>query len=473
MSESIESYDLAEFGIDYAQQNGATYAEARVINGFKTSFFMRNDTLLSGSKTPWEGIGFRILVDGGLSFCSVDKLSKKNVSSVLDLGLKMARVSNPKEKIDFGEPVTTEAKWKIDYKEDLADVSNETIIDLLKELDRKSEEHSINNRTYIFESNRYKKYLVTSEGTKIHADLSMLRYFAIYACKGTLDTEQKMVDLTRTTGWEGTKTWIDSLDHECKTLAKVALSPAKKLTNKVDFVISPEVAGIIAHENCGHPSEGDRIMGREGAQAGESFWRDLKLKESRVGSDHVTLCDDPVIPGTGGYYLYDDEGVKARKRVLIKEGIINEPLLNREFGAKFGLGSNGSSRAENYNREPIIRMANTYFEPGDFTFEELVEDIKHGILMNGFTEWNIDDRRYQSKYVGQECYLIEKGEVTDTLVRRPALEITSVGLFSSIDGSTKELSLDFPGICGKSDPGQGVPVHAGGGFIRMRDITLG
>jgi len=115
-------------------------------------------------------------------------------------------------------------------------------------------------------------------------------------------------------------------------------------------------------------------------------------------------------------------------------------------------------------------MANTYFTGGDLTVEELVEDIKRGVYMISFTEWNIDDRRFQSKYVGSECYLIENGEITDQMVRRPTLETTTVGLFSSIDGVSKEVRFDFPGICGKSDPGQGVPVYAGGGVIRMRNI---
>ncbi|MFX0065365.1 MAG: TldD/PmbA family protein [Candidatus Hermodarchaeota archaeon] len=468
----IDSHDLAEWGIDHALSSGASYAEARVISGQKTGFFLRNGSLISGSQTPWKGIGFRVLVDGGLGFCSVEQLTKKNTKAALDASIKIARMSNPKHKIDFGEAISNEAKWKVDFKEDLADIDNETIITLLKEMDVKAEEHQINSRTNIFEAHRYKKYLVTSEGTKIYADLSMLKYLGILSCKGKLDTEQRMIDLTRSTGWEGTKTWIDTFETEAAKLAKTAQYSEKKLTGVVDFVISPEIAGIIAHENAGHPSEGDRIMGREGAQAGESYWRDLKLGESRVGTEHVTVCDDPTIPGTGGFYLYDDEGVEARKRILIKEGILNEPLLNREYGIYFGLGTNGAARSQNFDREPIIRMANTYFAPGDFSFDDLVEDIKKGIYMISFSEWNIDDRRYQSKYVGQECYLIENGEVTDTMVRRPAIETTTISLFSAVDGVSKELMFDFLGICGKSDPKQGVPVYAGGGFIRLRNIKI-
>jgi TldD protein len=467
------SKDLAEIGIGLAQDSGAKYAEARVINGKKIIYYFRNGELISGSELPWQGIGFRILKNGGLSFVAVDELTKKAVKRAISAGLKMANNSNPKEKIDFGEPVSNEAKWGVPIKERITSIDTDTMIDLLQEMDKVAEERNISTRANFFEAHSFQKSIYTTEGTKIESDLSMLKFFSIITAKGLLDSEQRWVDLTRSTGWEGTKTWLDEYENQCTQLEKVAGQSDYSLTGEVDFVVGSEVVGIICHENAGHPSEGDRIMGREGAQAGESFWRDLDLGKSKIGSEHVTVLEDPTVPGTGGYYAYDDEGVKGRERVLIKEGIMNEPLLNREFGEKFGLGSNGSARSSDYNREPIIRMANTYMKPGDFTLEELVEDVKRGIYMLSFTEWNIDDRRYQSKYVGFECYLIENGEITDTMVRRPVMELTSIGLFSSIDGVSKDLNFDFPGICGKSDPPQGVPVYAGGGCLRMREVRLG
>ncbi len=465
--------DLAEFGVEYAHQNGVDYVEARLINGQRTLLLLRNGMLISGTQRPWLGIGFRVLKNGGLAFVSIDELSRKTVTDAINIGVKMVKGSNPKEKIDLGEPISNEAKWAVAAKQKLVDVDTDSMLELLTEMDKKAEDHGINTRANIFEAQSYEKYLVTSEGTRIESESSMLKFYAILTAKGLLDSEQRWVDLTRSTGWEGTKTWIDKYDDDCARLAKVAAQSENAITGKVDFVVGPEVVGIICHENCGHPSEGDRIMGREGAQAGESFWRDLSFRESRVGSEYVTIAEDPTIPGTGGYYEYDDEGVKARERILIKNGIINEPLLNREYGVKFGLGSNGAARSSDFNREPIIRMANTYMKPGDYTLEELIEGVKHGIYMLSFTEWNIDDRRYQSKYVGFECFEIKNGEVTDTMVRRPVMELTSIGLFSSIDGVSKDLIFDFPGICGKSDPSQGVPVYAGGGYIRMRDIRLG
>ncbi|MBP1912993.1 putative Zn-dependent protease [Thermococcus stetteri] len=256
---------------------------------------------------------------------------------------------------------------------------------------------------------------------------------------------------------------------DVKALQKLIKEGQKPPEGKVDVVISPEVAGIAVHESVGHPYELDRIMGREAAQAGESFVKPEMLGE-RIGSEAVTVIEDPTIPNSWGFYLYDDEGVKARPRYLIREGIINEFLMNREYAAYLGMKSNAAARAINYDREPIVRMANTYLAPGDYSFEELIEDVKLGVYMVSFNEWNIDDRRFQQRYIGREAYLIENGEIKHP-VRRPVLEITTRGLWSSVDAVGKEVEF-YPGTCGKGEPGQGVPVWMGGAHARLRGVIL-
>ena len=147
-------------------------------------------------------------------------------------------------------------------------------------------------------------------------------------------------------------------------------------------------------------------------------------------------------------------------------------LHNRESAAFMETKSTAAARALGFNREPIPRMANTYLAPGDFTFEEMVEDVKLGVYMNDFTEWNIDDRRYQSKYVGLESYLIENGEMKH-MVRRPVLETTTPKLWGSVDAVAKKDLLEFDAAaCGKGDPMQVVPVYHGGSFMRIRNVEV-
>jgi len=133
--------------------------------------------------------------------------------------------------------------------------------------------------------------------------------------------------------------------------------------------------------------------------------------------------------------------------------------------------SPGSSRAVAYNREPIVRMANTFLEPGDHSQEELLEDIKEGVYIKNFMEWNIDDRRFNQRYVGLEAYRIEDGELKDML-RNPVLEVTTVGLWSAVDavGNDPQFQAAY---CGKGDPMQAIPVWTGGPHIRLREVKLG
>ncbi|MHA1479986.1 MAG: TldD/PmbA family protein [Candidatus Thorarchaeota archaeon] len=468
--------DLAEFCVEYGRGLGASYVEARFEKKFAKGLAYRNGEPISGGMTPSSGIGVRLLVNGNMGFASFDGLEKESAKSAIDAAIKMAKSAKRKDPIDLGEPVSNKAKWKMPVKESLLDVDIDTLMATADDLNKQME--GLVSYTMMLNPSVTEKFIITSEGSEVEGLLSFLSIYTIISAKGKIGPEQRFVNLTQTGGWERIKEghMVETLARAVESLKKTAMNAEKLdylLDQPVDFIVGSEVAGIIAHENVGHPSEGDRIMGREGAQAGESFWRDLKLGESRVGSEHVNVSEDPTIPFTTGFYLYDDECVKARNRVLIKEGIINEPLLNREFGVKFGIGTNAASRSTGYDREPIIRMANTFFEPGDFTLDELVEDVKLGIYMRSFNEWNIDDRRYQSKYTGSEAYVIKNGEITETMVKAPVFETTSVGMLSAVDGISNERKLDFPATCGKSEPSQGIPVNAGGGEIRFRAIRLG
>ena len=468
--------DLAEYCIEHGLKLGCEYVEARYVEDFTRGLAYRNGQPISGGFSPSAGIGVRVLVNGTMGFASFDRLERDLAEQAITAAYKMAKNAKRKEPISLGEPVSNTAKWKMEAKQSLVDVTIDEIMEAATELNKTMDGLA----AYILSLNPkvQRKYFVSSEGSKIEGELSYILMYTILTAASKAGSEQKFLDLTLAGGWEriNESNLFDQVADEVARLKRAAESAVKVpelMDQPIDMIVGQEVAGIIAHENVGHPSEGDRIMGREGAQAGESFWRDLILGESRVGSDVVNVSEDPTVPKTSGFYEYDDEGVKARKRELIKNGIINEPLLNREFGEKFGMGSNAAARAVNYNREPIIRMANTHFEPGDYSFDELVEDVKLGVFMRSFQEWNIDDRRYQSKYTGSEAYLIRNGEITETMVKRPIMETTSVGMLSAIDAISKNLTFEFPGTCGKSDPSQGVPVYAGGGEIRFRSIRLG
>ena len=136
----MDPKDLTEYALEYAQRLGASYAESRLISGERTGFFVQNGNILSGTRFNVGGIGIRVLVDGGLGFCSIDRIKKSLAEKAISAAVKMAKNSKRKVPIDFGEPIVNEAKWQVDVKKPIEDVSTEEMTLMVNELEEISKE---------------------------------------------------------------------------------------------------------------------------------------------------------------------------------------------------------------------------------------------------------------------------------------------------------------------------------------------
>lgn len=474
----MDGKDVADHAVEYGDSLGADYVEARYIRSKDDNYITRNGKFLGIQKKESRGIGIRVLVDGCMGFGSTNSVNRKAVEDTIDSVVGMAKLSRRDTPIRLSDEKTVRTKWSVPVKRPFADVPEDEKRNYIKELDKsikRAGKRTIKNRILFMNMNTADKYTTTSHGSCVRANTSLISIMTVMNARYKDRKEQKMVTLGSSSGWEWLKeeNIMSVLTGQGESLYKtVSYAKDHTFNRPMDVVVAGEVSGIMAHENVGHPSEGDRILGREAAQAGESFYSDILDEDPQIGNEEVTIIDDPTLKGSPGYYRYDEECVKARPRYLIKNGRLNELLLNRECAYRFDKKSNASARSTSYSREPIPRMSNTFFETGDHTKEELIEDVKNGILLNSFTEWNIDDRRFHSKYVGLEAYLIKNGEVTDTMVRRPVLELTTYGILRNVDAVSKEYESRMA-PCGKSDPMQPIPVSVGGPHVRLRKVVVG
>jgi len=366
------------------------------------------------------------------------------------------------------------SNWSVPEKTKLANVPIEDKVEEVRHIEREllDRKYKLPARFFIFTNVWITKYFTNSEGSRIRSYSPRVRmYYYLTLMKGN-DAEQCYRNYGWSGGWEAVKEWgaLDKVLEEARTCQNALDHGVKSPEGRMDLVVGPPVAGIMAHESGGHPTEADRVLGREASQAGKSFITPESVG-MKVGSAVVNVVDDPTVEHAIAFYLYDDEGVRARRRYLYKNGRVTEFLQNRETAATLKTRSNGAARATNYDREPIPRMANTFVEAGDWTPEEIIEGVKRGVYMKTYMEWNIDDKRFNGKYVGREAYLIENGEVGGP-VRRPIVELTTPMVWGSVDACGKDLDLMEAGFCGKSDPGQALDATLGGPTMRLRNVLL-
>ncbi|HOV43818.1 MAG TPA: TldD/PmbA family protein, partial [Syntrophothermus lipocalidus] len=230
---------------------------------------------------------------------------------------------------------------------------------------------------------------------------------------------------------------------------------------RMPVVMSSEAGGTMVHEACGHGLEADLV------QKGLSVYRG-KLGQ-KVASECVSVIDDATLPGNYGSFCFDDEGVKAVRKVLIDRGVLVEYMYDRLTARKENRQSTGNGRRESYQYKPIPRMTNTFIAPGRDDPESIVKSTSRGLLVRKMGGGQVNTTNGDFVFEVQEGYIIENGEI-----KYPVRGATLIGngpeALNNIDmvGSDLEFAI---GQCGKD--GQGVPVSDAQPTIRIRELTVG
>jgi predicted Zn-dependent protease len=233
-------------------------------------------------------------------------------------------------------------------------------------------------------------------------------------------------------------------------------------TGTMDVLLAPDQMVLQIHESIGHPLELDRILGDERNFAGTSFVTPDMFGTYRYGSPLLNVTFDPTRPEELASYGYDDEGTKAERAWLIRDGILERPLGGAISQARAGLPGVASARADSWNRPPIDRMANLNLEPGDAPFDELVARIGRGVCLQTNASWSIDDSRNKFQFGCERGVLVEDGTLRG-VVKNPNYRGISASFWRSLaavgDASTLQV-LGTP-YCGKGEPSQIIAVgHA-------------
>jgi TldD protein len=469
--------ELCFYALDVAQKTGASACDVRFEEAFSGFLLFVNGSFEAPAFSSWSGVGVRAFVHGFPSFSSTSRLDKESVSAIAQRATKYAKVFSQKSKPKSVTLPQTNATFLVKEKKRVEepdfDDLKETIKLAYQELKSSLKKATLLQCFISLSWSKSHRTLVNSEGAYVNYTIPRVGEVAVFTLKRDDGLSlQKFHQREQEGGFElfQAAKFVESIKQQAIELENVLFNGKQADEGVTNIVLSPELTGLVSHESVGHPLEADRVLGREGVQAGESYASAQSIGV-QIGAHNLNISDDPTIERSNGYYLIDDEGVPAQKRRLIENGRINEFLLGLEPAAVLGLKSNGSSRCSSYDREPIPRMSNTFFEPGDRTFDELIEEAKEGVYFKSFREWNIDDRRTNQRYVALVAYKIKNGEVSEPLLM-PVLEVTTFKLLSSFVGGSKDFEL-YSGTCGKGDPGQPLPVSMGGPHTLFKGIKVG
>ncbi|MCI4346657.1 MAG: TldD/PmbA family protein [Thermoplasmata archaeon] len=265
-----------------------------------------------------------------------------------------------------------------------------------------------------------------------------------------------------TGGWESLAYNTDERIIEAAKNARALLTAPQPPSGTLTVLLDPSTAGTFAHESFGHGTEADQFLR-------DRSYLKAHLGE-RVGPECLTLADDGALPGAWGSFFFDDEGTPTQRTVMVDKGEFVEVLHDRETAAAMHRKPTGNARRADFLSREFVRMTNTLVDPGDWSFEELLEEAKDGILLEVCTSGMEDPLGGQMQIKVKRGHLIQHGEL-GAPVSAMALSGKVLDFLRNVKGVGRKEYFDVsPGYCGKGHTDH-LPAGTAGSYLLSEAIV--
>ncbi|MBI4726080.1 TldD/PmbA family protein [candidate division TA06 bacterium] len=475
--------DLAQHALNVAELAGASYADIRIINDESERVEVKDGQVGSINRGTSGGFGIRVIANGAWGFASSSKIDKAEIERVAKLAVKVAKASALLKVKDLElAPVEKYIdKYVTPHKKNPLEVPLEEKIALLLKTDAAMRQVKGVNIT----ESRIAAWV---EDQLFASTIGSLIEQRIIQCGGGYtatavkdgDVQYRSYPCSHGGQWESNGyEMIEQLDfagHAGQTAGEAValLSAVQCPSGEKEIIIEGSQLSLQIHESVGHPLELDRVFGSEANFAGTSFATTDNLDKLKYGSDIVTIISDPICPRGLGSYGYDDEGVKAQKSDLIKNGMLVNYLSSRETAKVIGKKSTGAMRADGWGNMPIVRMTCINLEPGTKSLEQIVSETEDGIYLATNKSFSIDDRRSNFQFGTEIAWEIKKGKLGQMLKNATYTGFTPQ-FWNACDAiaGPKDWKIWGTCNCGKGEPQQLARTAQGCAPSRFRDIKVG
>ena len=458
------SKKLAIEVLNEALSTGADYAEIFYEDSHSSGVSIENGKVETASSNSMCGVGLRLLKGNQVVYGYTNNLSKQGL---LALANSLNKSFSDERLITVTKLDMIRGKNRNPITRSYDDVSLKEKIDLIRE--GIEEIQSMNDPRIVrtvgsFAANHRFVAIFNSKGKwfKRDTEFGRLAYSVIVADENGFES-----------GFEGpgTQGSIEYFRNKVtarKTARKAAETALLMLTAKecpsgiMPVVIGNGWGGVLFHESCGHPLESSAVA------KGLSCFSNNKIGDY-IASPIVSAVDDSTMPGEWGSIDIDDEGNPGTKRLLIKNGKLNDYMIDDLNGRRMGRSGNGACRRQNYRYCPTSRMSNTYICNGKSTPEEIIAATKLGLYAVSFNGGSVDPTTGEFNFGCSEAYIIRDGKVAE-----PVKGATLIGkgfeILKNIDMVGNDLKL-AQGMCGAASGS--IRTNVGQPTLRISEVLVG
>lgn len=178
--------------------------------------------------------------------------------------------------------------------------------------------------------------------------------------------------------------------------------------------------------------------------SGESAYRNLTFLKDKVNTkvfgENINLIDDPLHKDAHFKNPFDDEGVACQKRYVVKEGVFTGFNHNLKTATIFKETPTGNSFGG------TISPTNFYLESSQISFDEMIKDIKEGILITDLIGLHAGVKTVSGEFSLQAGgFMIKNGQI-DHPVKMIVVSGNFFEAMNKVKGIASDLKFSLSGI---------------------------
>ncbi len=406
--------ELAERTVKAAERLGAEQAEVYVGSARSFSIYVENNAIKSAAERRDAGCGIRCVFGKKIGFAYVTTLDVHDIENAVrrSVALAKASVADP----DFVSLPTPESHYPVVkglFDKAIEGLDAEEAADLIARCVDAAKE-PVQKRQYAIQAD-----LSASSGSRAIANslgisLSGKSTSAIIDSDVTIKEEG---DQTSSAEYQVSRA-LNGIDPEWvgRTSSENALQNLGAKTiegGEMSVILTPLAASVVIGSGFAGAINAEEV------QQGRSYISDAIGSE--IASDKLRILDDGLLMGGLGSRAFDAEGALSQRTEVLKGGVLKSLLHSSYTANKDRVPNTGNASRPSYAGIPMIATTNFVVEPDRGTLEDLVSEVKKGVLCR-----STDDRPNMTtgdlSAMVMEGFYIEDGEI------RKGVKSTLIGI---------------------------------------------
>lgn len=421
----VDMVDLAEKVVRYVMKLGPSDCDVLVADSRHVSAEIEKNSMKQANTMTDPGVAVRAFRDGcsGFSYCTSHDWS--SVRKIADLAVSQARAGTPDPDFHGLPEKSRPAKVNGLFDSKVARLEPDEIVAMAISLaDWAGDDKRITSANASVGAGYGTITLANSRGFTGSQKLSSFDM----STEAVATSGSRMfsgIDMGWTRRLDGTmseKVGKSAREHAIKGLKQTKID-----TGDLPIVWDPLAIGFVLSTAIGDGANAESVQRKRSYLAG-------RLGE-KIGSEALTIADDPTVEWAIGSYAFDGEGTPAFAKPLVKKGELKSYLHDSYSAGKDSVRSTGNSSRGgimwSFRRPPSISSSNLVVAEGDSSLQEMLEETRKGVYLRlTYDHPNLATGEFSGLMM--ESFKIDKGEMGES-IQQATIGVGLMELFSRID----------------------------------------